>query len=371
MFMVLRIVMRAGRGGGWGGGGPWGGSRGRGPYGTGGWPSGRQPGSGGGWPNNQGNGQPGNGGAGWPQGSQPGTTNPPNQSPGNSTPSAGGMSSGSAGGQADGQGGWNAGGGPEESGWATTGSGGSGPISAGSGQGTGERLAGAGWAWPGEDSRDWMNDPRPAAASVPPDLFPQRRARTTVQAASPLDAGLAAIKSHDPAFDMEQFLQQVQRVFYQVEQAWSDRKPEMTRQIMADDLWLSHRAQMQAYIDGHKRNMRDYLTVSNVWPVAASSDSRFDTITVRIAASSTDYDVDETTGSLLRGDRDVRPWQEDWTFRRSSNAKTQEGGPTFGSRCPNCGALLDVDLMGSCRYCKAAVMTGEHSWVLARISRVG
>ena len=40
-------------------------------------------------------------------------------------------------------------------------------------------------------------------------------------------------------------------------------------------------------------------------------------------------------------------------------------------KCPNCGAPLDVDLAGMCRYCKAPVMSGEYGWVLARISQVG
>ena len=56
-----------------------------------------------------------------------------------------------------------------------------------------------------------MHDTRPASASIPGELFPEGHARA-MQAASPVDVGLAAIKAHDPAFDLEQFTQQVQRV---------------------------------------------------------------------------------------------------------------------------------------------------------------
>ena len=381
--MVLRLVMRSGRGSGgpWGGG-PWGG-RGRGPYG--GWPGGGQggwPGRGQGsqWPGTgqtgtgqTGTGQTGTGQTGTGQtgtGQQPSAGGPWPGSPGAPAGGDAGWEAGGGSTAAGGEGGWSSGGGPAGGGWATGGVNGDGSIPAGSSRGAGERLAGAGSAWPGEDSRDWMNDPRPAAASIPGELFPVRHARA-MQAASPLDAGLAAIRAHDPAFDLEEFIQQVQRVFFVVEDAWGERKPELARQVMADDLWLSHRAQIQAYSDSHKSNRLDYLAVSNIWPVAASSDGRFDTITVRIVAASTDYDVDDTTGRVLRGDTQVKPWEEDWTFRRSSAARTKEGGPSLGSTCPNCGAPLDIDLAGSCRYCKAAVMTGDYGWVLARISQVG
>jgi len=215
-----------------------------------------------------------------------------------------------------------------------------------------------------------MNDNRPASASIPGELFPEAHARA-MQAASPVDIGLAAIKAHDPGFELEQFTQQVQRVFFIVETAWSERKPETSRQVMADSLWLEQRQQVQGYIDGHKRNMLDNLAVTNIWPVAAHSDNRWDTITVRIMAASADYDVDDQGGRVLRGDREVKPWAEDWTFQRSSKAQTKDGGTGLGSKCPNCGAPLDVDLAGTCRYCKASIMSGDYDWVLARISQVG
>ncbi|MGH9107198.1 MAG: TIM44-like domain-containing protein [Acidimicrobiales bacterium] len=263
------------------------------------------------------------------------------------------------------------GGGPAGGGWAGGGWTGSGAgIPAASGRGARERLAGAGVAWPPEDSRAWMNDPRPAAASIPGELFPEQHVRS-LRAASPLDAGLAAIMAHDPGFELEQFTQQAQRVFFLVEQGWSERKPEMTRRVMADPLWQTHRVQIQAYLDSHKSNRLDYLAVSDIWPVAAHSDAGFDTITVRIVAACTDYDVDDRTGRVVRGDKEVARWEEDWTFQRSSAAQTRPGGSTLGSSCPNCGAPLDVDPAGSCRYCKASIMSGDYDWVLATISEIG
>jgi hypothetical protein len=223
--------------------------------------------------------------------------------------------------------------------------------------------------WPDENP-DWMNDTRPAAASIEGELFPEAHARA-MQAASPIEVGLAAIKAHDPGFELEQFTQQVQKVFFLVESAWSERKPEMSHRVMADSLWQTHQLQIQGYVTGHKRNLLDNLTVSNIWPVAAHSDGRFDTITMRIVAASADYDVDDSTGRVQRGDNQVKPWQEDWTFQRSAAAQTKLGGSTLGSQCPNCGAPIDVDLAGACRYCKASIMSGDYDWVLARISQVG
>jgi hypothetical protein len=42
----------------------------------------------------------------------------------------------------------------------------------------------------------------------------------------------------------------------------------------------------------------------------------------------------------------------------------------MSQRCPNCGAPLDVDLAGVCKYCKASIMGGEYDWVLTRIEQL-
>ena len=61
---------------------------------------------------------------------------------------------------------------------------------------------------------------------------------------------------------------------------------------------------------------------------------------------------------------------EDWSFQRSVDRHDPDGGGTLSVKCPNCGAPLDVDLAGVCKYCQAPVMSGDYDWVLARIGQV-
>jgi hypothetical protein len=37
--------------------------------------------------------------------------------------------------------------------------------------------------------------------------------------------------------------------------------------------------------------------------------------------------------------------------------------------CPNCGAPLEINQVGECRYCNAAVTSGRFDWVLSRIEQ--
>jgi predicted lipid-binding transport protein (Tim44 family) len=183
-------------------------------------------------------------------------------------------------------------------------------------------------------------------------------------------AGLGTIKTHDPAFDDAAFIADVERSFFVVQQAWSERKPELSRQVMADGIWQQHRVQIEQYETQHRRNMLDNLSVGNATIVAAHSDQTYDTITVRILAASADYDVDDASGKVVRGNRSVQQWMEDWVYQRSSEATTKSGAGTLSAHCPNCGAPLDLDLAGVCSYCKAPIMSGKYDWVLTRIEQV-
>jgi predicted lipid-binding transport protein (Tim44 family) len=221
---------------------------------------------------------------------------------------------------------------------------------------------------PSPMSGEWSHSDRPAIESVRGDLFPGTAVPESTAGSS--EDGMAAITARDPRFNKEEFLGQVQRSFFVVEEAWSRRKPELSRQVMADGLWQQHRVQISGYVDAHKRNVLEDLAVGTITVIVAGTDANYDTITVRILASCADYDVDDRTDKLIRGNKEVGQWSEDWTFQRSSSAKTPQSGGTLSDRCPNCGAPLDLDLVGECKYCKAPVSSGNYDWVLARISQV-
>jgi predicted lipid-binding transport protein (Tim44 family) len=197
----------------------------------------------------------------------------------------------------------------------------------------------------------------------------QQEGEPSQSSAVPSAAGIEAIHEHDPAFDENAFLASAERAFFLVQKAWSEQKPELSRQVMADGVWQQHRSQIEAQQAAGTRNLLDGLAVGSAQVLAATSDQSYDTITVRFLAASADYDVNQG-GKIVRGDRQVRQWVEDWVFQRSSSATTRSGGGTLDQKCPNCGAPLDLDLGGVCQYCHAPVMSGKYDWVLSRIEQV-
>ena len=216
---------------------------------------------------------------------------------------------------------------------------------------------------------NWTHSDQPAITSVRGDVFSEDTNPSPAAVDDP-EQGLTAIRAKDPLFDKDAFLGQVQRTFFLVEQAWTERDSDMSRQVMADGLWQQHRFQIESYRSGGKRNVLDGLTVESLTVLAVHTDANYDTVTVRILAMSTDFDVDDS-GHVVRGKRGLQQqWAEDWTFQRAAGATTPKAGGTLTDKCPNCGAPLQLDFTGVCHYCKALVSTGAYDWVLARIAQV-
>ena len=214
----------------------------------------------------------------------------------------------------------------------------------------------------------WTGTSQPAIDSIRGDLFPDSHPQVHASA-NTVEQGITEITAHDPAFNQEAFLEAVNKAFFVVQEAWMDRKPEMSRQVMADGIWQQHKVQIEGYINEHKRNVLEDLAVGDLTILSAHSDQTYDTITVRVLAACADYDVNDD-GKVIRGNKKVEQWQEDWTFQRSSTATTKPGAGTLNSKCPNCGAPLNVDLQGVCGYCHQPIMSGKYDWVLARIAQV-
>ena len=185
-------------------------------------------------------------------------------------------------------------------------------------------------------------------------------------------AVLAEIKANDPGFNEQQFLDRAQAAFFLLQKSWQDRNVDEGRAYMSPGLYTSWRNQVEQMVAQHKRNILENLFIQGMHIVKATRDANFEQVTVRVDASAMDYEVDDQSGKevfAVGGKKADRPFTEYWTFQRSAGAKTLVGGGVTEKKCPNCGAPLDVNAVGQCKYCEADVTSGRFDWVLAKIDQ--
>jgi len=182
-------------------------------------------------------------------------------------------------------------------------------------------------------------------------------------------AGFQAIAAADPAFESDAFLKRVASGFDALQTAWQARDLDAARGFMSPGLYYAWSAQVDQLKEQHRKNVLEGLRIDGISPVGVVHGAVFDDVMVRIDATCADYEIDETTGRIAFGDKRPESWTEYWTFQRGVGVATTGKAGTLEKQCPNCGAPLNVNAVGECTYCKAAVTSGKFDWVLSRIEQ--
>lgn len=179
------------------------------------------------------------------------------------------------------------------------------------------------------------------------------------------------IQAIDPLFNKTEFLSWASDLFVKLQYAWSDRDLETIRSFETPELYEQTASQVQRYINNKQINKMERVSVNiaklNKFEQLADRDS----LTVVLESKMVDYIIDENTGNVLKGDKNLN--RVNWyvlNFVRKTGVKTNaEGKVTNTMNCPNCGAATEITSSGKCPYCGSIITTRDHNWSLASLKR--
>jgi len=174
------------------------------------------------------------------------------------------------------------------------------------------------------------------------------------------------IKQSDPNFSASDFVTFVKEVYIDIETAWMKRDMAPVRPVLHENLYNATVRQVQAKIDQGVVYHYESMVVNTAYLTSYARDAQFEYVTLYLNARRIDWQEDEKTGRILRGDKTTR-WDMRYKmkFVRSAGTKTkQETSGMTRHNCPNCGAPLEITSSGKCNYCNSVVTTGQYSWVL-------
>jgi hypothetical protein len=187
---------------------------------------------------------------------------------------------------------------------------------------------------------------------------------TLADASAPSD--FQRLQQADPSLNWQTFTARVAHVFGALQVAWSGRDPLQIRPYVSDNLFQSMLYWIDLYVASRCRNVTENARILRIDLARVTSDKHYDSITVRLFATSVDYTVGDD-GKLLSGSRSrARTYSEYWTWIRGTARRGQSRGDVV---CPNCGAALRIGMAGTCEYCRVKVTAGEFDWVLSRIEQ--
>jgi len=141
-----------------------------------------------------------------------------------------------------------------------------------------------------------------------------------------------------------------------------------TRTFMSNGLYQAHEALLDLRGRAGVRFAGSWQ-VTGALVTGVSRSPLTEQVRVRVECAGWREERHEPTGITLRGGPEADSWPEFLTFARSAGAVTPPGGGLPAGRCPSCGARLDLDPGGACRYCRGVVTAGRHDWVLVAWQR--
>jgi hypothetical protein len=171
------------------------------------------------------------------------------------------------------------------------------------------------------------------------------------------------ISIHDPGFNVAALTGWAMAVTGLLRESLvtGDAKPAQT--FMANGLYRAHQALLELRTDAGVSDTGSWRAVSAA-VAGVTRSALVEQVWVRVSCQGWRWEQHGPTGATMRGGPEQTTWSEDYTFARAAGALTPPGGGLPANRCPSCGAGLNLDSGGACRYCRGVVTAGRHDWAL-------
>lgn len=176
------------------------------------------------------------------------------------------------------------------------------------------------------------------------------------------------IKSKDPTFNKDEFLERARRAFVIVQKAWSDRDLSKAEAFLADGTYEQFQIQINTMKADHEIDLMKNINIKKAEIVRLSSKAGYDSLSVLFTVSAVNYRIDDRTKSIKNGSQIPEEFSEIWTFMRRRGSKTVKNGLIEGY-CPNCGAQVEGARISKCPSCSSLLRSGQHDWILAGITQ--
>lgn len=176
------------------------------------------------------------------------------------------------------------------------------------------------------------------------------------------------IKSKDPAFNKDVFLERAMNAFIIVQNAWSDRNLSKAEAFLADGTYEQFQIQINAMKANHEIDLMKDINIKKAEIVRLTSKAGYDSLSVQFTVSAVNYRINDISKIIKDGSTSLEEFSEVWTFMRRTGSKTIENGLIEGY-CPNCGAQVEGARISKCPSCSALLRSGQHDWILAGITQ--
>lgn len=167
------------------------------------------------------------------------------------------------------------------------------------------------------------------------------------------------VQKYIPDFDKEQFLYEGFKIYCDVQMAWMNFNLDSVKDVITDEMYNMYESQLQTLqVKGEQNIMGQFVPhYSELTDLSIQNDTI--TLTTMHTIELYDFIIKQSTGKVLRGSSTKKmKVTYEMKFRKSLNQANKV------TKCPNCGAEINMNTSGICDYCHTKLVTENTQWVL-------
>lgn len=167
----------------------------------------------------------------------------------------------------------------------------------------------------------------------------------------------------DKSFIENEFLSKVNNIYVMLCTSMMTNHLERVKHFLSDKLYEIKKSELEELNNENIIKMYDELNVNASIINGEVLDDKF-VIKVNMRAKYLDYTINKDTKEFVSGNKNCRiETNKTLVFTKIRNFKTLG----IVRQCPYCGASMDLNNTGECKFCKKTFDMKEYDWILEEI----
>lgn len=179
-----------------------------------------------------------------------------------------------------------------------------------------------------------------------------------------MDEVLENLIKHDSDYSESKFKSKVENMFVQIMLSMVTGKIEKIDHFVNDETYEKIKQKVQTDKDNNRIQIYDELNVADIQIINIEELQDCFKIKVRVHSKALEYYIDRENRKYLSGDNNSRTDRfTNMIFTKMKNAQSYK----VVRKCPTCGAVVDVNANGQCKYCHTIFNLEKYDWVITEM----
>lgn len=170
----------------------------------------------------------------------------------------------------------------------------------------------------------------------------------------------------ESSFNEEKFKSKVNNIFILLMSSVMNKDIKRVDHFISDEVYNQYNKIIQELINNKEIQIYDQLNVKKIEIKDKTIDDDKEVITVEIILRAIDYLLNEFN-EVISGNDTIRVEKKYiLVFEKNIDSLQQN----IVRHCPSCGANMDINYSGECKYCGSIYNYEDYEWILTQIKTV-